>query len=1123
MTHRPIRLRIASLLFILTSALTAGVAAGEKPQVGDQVDLARFGASLTEDGIGVEWDEPRNIHQVQLSGVSAEEAKSLEVQWWGHVWPNGNRDPAGSGWMRLDDQWNGRWVRIAAEAVKAKDSDVWVFSFPAMTKDEWDQYLDPAQYLADLCAAFRRTFKVRVVSKAKQALPPTLRLQAFGDSRWQEASFDVDLRFPQDGKLAGRIDVTNGELVSIDSLPAPRMATVAGRTWGAEGSKGGSAGVRVRVRYVHNADRNSNDLTRITVRPGHAVDAPGFSFVPEDALAAGAMHLPDFGALVAPSEKGLSWANCPEPLDKGWGQRVRSRVAEHAEATRASAMAGIPRLAPPPMVPLGVPSARQEVFVDASGNWATTVQSLWFDNGRDYKRWGLDHQFGKQVSGPWTMLGSSYWLAALDTRAEPKFDGGDREDARRSLEDGYLPIIHVRWHTGAIHYRHVLTATALLGDYGDDVSRRGDETVVLLTRLEMSNKSDQPQPAAVNLRYSNNTPLVLGDDGVIALKLSEPSGVPEGLFAQRGCLSLGKPAHGGVTGWTVVKGEDQSASPVMSYRTTLQPGETRYVYFKAPFVDLLEKDELARLKEIDFEKESSLVREYWRKRLAGGMQIDVPDPAINNLYKANLWHVVISTDRDPETGLYNQPVGTVAYKVFANETIMIARSMDMRREHREAKRYIEPMLHYQGTEALCGRLSTKEGAFHSAGRYTDGSYTMNHGYVLWGAADHYFATRDRAYFERVAPQLIKGCDFIIRERRSTMGPPGSPRSPIHGLTPASSLEDVVEFKYWLIVNGYFYLGMKRTAEALADAGHPEARRIAEEAERYRRDIEAAARQAATMAAVVRLRDGTFIPYVPSRAGQWRHLTEGWIREALTPSLLLTAAEVVPPTDRLITWMLDELEDNIFFSAESGYNVTDAEKTWFERGGVTLQPCLVDTPPIYMARDEIPAALRAFWNTYAMSIHPDMQCFAEWVPRFGTAGGPLYKTSDEARFVIWLRQLLVWENGDQLWFGRATPREWLEDGKTVRIENTGTRFGAAGMVLKSEVAQQRIRASLQIPRQVPPKEVWLRLRHPTGQRPTRVLVNGRVAPANSISGEDIRLTPDEGDAAKQVEIVAEYQP
>jgi hypothetical protein len=1117
MPYRPVHNTSALSLFaIMLAAVTA--IAGAEPQTGDLVDLAMFGTQVNNGtDVCLAWDESRDVRQVQVSGVSAEVAKSLELQWWGGTWPNGNREEefpygGGGGWQVLDDCYNGTWVRVAVEPVKAKDSDVWTFTIPTMSKDEWNQYLDPERYAAQKCSAFRRTFKIRVVTKANQTLPPTLRLQAFSDSRWQKGRFDVDFRLPQDSRLAGQISVANGELLSSESLPVPRTAAVSGNTWRVEGSKDGSAGIRVSVRYVHNADGNSNDLTRITVRLGVTPDAAGFSFVPEDMLAAGAMHLPDFGALVAPSEKQLSWTNTPKPLGEYWKQRVRGRVAKHTEATRVSAMAGIPRLAPPPPVPLGMPSARQKFLVTVEGNWSTSLESLYnLDNGRDYKRWGLDHQFGKQISGD--------LQAVFDTRSEPAFDGNDREDVVRSLDDGYLPIIHVKWHTGPIQYHQFLTTTALLGDYGDDVARRGDETVVLLSRLDMTNPSDEPKPAAVNLRYSNATPIALRDDGVIAI---EPQGIPEGLFAQRGVISLGKPAGGGAKDWAVVKSDDPQSPPVLSYRTTLQPHETRAVYFKATFVDLLDKDELVRLKEVDFEKESASVREYWRKRMADGMQICVPDPAVNDLYKANLWHVVITTSRDPETGLYNQGVGTIGYKICPNETIMIARSMDMRREHREAERFIEPMLHYQGTELLKGRFSTKEGAFHGAGKYSWGEYAMNHGFVLWGAADHYLVTHDRAYIERVAPQLIKGCDFLINERRATMGRPDAPRSAIHGLTPASSLEDVTEFKYWFAVNGYFYLGMKRTAEALAAVHHPEAKRIADEAERYRRDIETAARQATASAAVVRLRDGAFIPYVPSRVGQWRHLTEGMTRESMYCTLHLATAEVVPPTDRLMTWMLDELEDNIFFSAESGYGVKDCDKTWFEQGGVTMQPCMLDMPPVYMARDEIPAALRSFWNTYAMSLHPDVQCFAEWVPRFGKAGGPLYKTSDESRFVMWLRQLLLWENGDQLWFGRATPRQWLEDGKTVQIENAGTLFGPAGMVLKSEVAQRRIRALLQIPREVPPKEVWLRLRHPAGQRPTRVLVNGRVVPPSDVSGEDIRLTPDRVDAAKRVEIVAEYQ-
>jgi hypothetical protein len=233
--------------------------------------------------------------------------------------------------------------------------------------------------------------------------------------------------------------------------------------------------------------------------------------------------------------------------------------------------------------------------------------------------------------------------------------------------------------------------------------------------------------------------------------------------------------------------------------------------------------------------------------------------------------------------------------------------------------------------------------------------------------------------------------------------------------------------------------------------------------------------------------------------------------------------VVSPRDPLMTWMLDELEDNTFFSAESGYAVKDVDARWFELGAVTLQPCLLDTPPIYMARDEIPAALRSFWNTYALSIYPDIQCFAEWAERPGKGAGPVYKTSDESRFVLWLRQLLVWEDGERLWLARGAPREWLEDGKEIRVERAATLFGPMGLRIRSEVSKGRITATIDLPRRDPPREAWLRLRHPRGLRPLRVNTAGGkpIDPARVI-GEDIRLPSEEADATGKVEITAEYQ-
>ncbi len=1113
-----VRVPALTLALAVSWAARADVPPAARP--GDLVELGAFGRVLPNPKVvGVEWENPRDVHEVRaVAAANATIApESLRVEWWASVWP----DNGTGGWMKLDDHWNGQWVRPGGSFNRDTQSGALVYRFPALTKSEWRKALETEQYPDKKPPEFRRTLKIRLVG-AEGASVEGVQLQVYGRSRWREGRFDVEVLATQAGPFGGRLDVSNGDAQSLSVSPLSMVSpTVSGNGWSAAGHAGQSARVRMHLLYADADDRNSNDLTRVTVRLGDQPDAPGFSFVPQDVLAAGALRIPAVGALVVPAESPITLANDPGPADSFWRKSVRSRVADLPEVSREQAMASIPRLQPRRWVPLGVPCARQEIFVTPGGDWMLFPNSLWTE-ARDTQRIRF--------------RGKEPLFALLDTGVQPVFKE-DKPGAKRYLEAGHLPLVHVEWDQDGIHYHHQLAATILLGDISEDDKRRGDETVCLLTRLDITNPGAAPATARLHLRFADPTPIALTSEGVIEIQPADRSSIPEGLSAIRGIISAGKPSGGGAGGWRMqpgVAGQESKASPVLTWSAEMPPGEKRTIYFKAAYVDLLDAPELAALKAMSFDERIPHDLAYWKRRLADHAQFAVPEPELVNFYKANLWHNVITCDREPRTGLYNEGVGTYGYKVFANETIMIARSMDMRGEHQDAERYIEPLLHFQGAEELTGRFSTKDGAFHSAGAYTHGQYAMNHGFVLWGIADHYLFTRDRAYLERVAPKLIKGCDFLITQRQATMNTapysgrdrdaaegqavaPGR-RSPTHGLSPASSLEDVIEFKYWLPTNAYFYLGLKHAAAALSDIQHPEAPRLTREAESYRRDIEKALREAVTQAAVVPLRDGTHVPYVPSRVHQWRHLTEGWIREALYCGIDLAVGEVVGPDDPVITWTLDDLEDNIFFSRESGYGIPDIDRNWLGLGGVTLQPCLMDLPRLYMVRGEHAASLRAFWNAYALLIYPDVQCFAEWARQFGRGGGPVYKTSDEARFCMWFRQFLVSEEGDTLWLCRGTPRAWLENGKTIQVDRAATYFGPVAVSVRSETAAGRILATVSLPTRNPPEQVRLRLRHPEGKRPVRVTVNNETLGSEQMIGEDIRLPPT---ASTPLELVAEY--
>ncbi|MBK9138881.1 MAG: hypothetical protein IPM17_08985 [Verrucomicrobia bacterium] len=1092
--------------FVPTLFTLAAVTGGLAQTAGDRVNLAAFGAPLPAPDCGVEWTGPIRVDEVRVTPPPGEDPAGWRLEWWGSIWP----DHGEGGWKRLDDPWNGEWVRVNVTP-EPEGSGAWIFRFPALDRTEWRKAIEARRYPDGVAPAWRKTLKIRLLDARERPAPAQTMLEAFSDACWATAGFDLWHRLATDAPATFRLEPRHGEVLTL--RPLSDGVKIAGPLWTVRGPAGASRGVRAQLRFVESADPDGEERTRVTVRLGGEEDATGFSFVPQDVPTREAMRLPDFAFLIARAELGRTWDNDPGPPPEAWRKRVRLRLTERPEATRETAEAGIPRLSPPKDVPLGVPSARQEFFVAPHGDWAIYAQSLHTDNGRDARRWVFAQQFGNDRP-------AGELRATLDTRLAPHFDGRDREAAERWLEAGHLPLIHVRWHTGPIQFHHELATTVLEGDYGNDAARRGDETVVLLSRLWLTNSAAAPQTVAVNLRYNLDWPLRLDEDGLIRVEWPAERARPPGSELVRGQVRETSWSSPPGT-WRVLPATAKGTSPILRWEANLQPGEHRVLEFKSPFIEALDPGELERLRTITFAEAVPAMLGYWRERLAHRTQIVTPDPALNDFYRANLWHILITTDRDPETGLFNQGVGTVRYQVFANETVMIARYLDRVGEHLEARRFLEPLLHYQGHEPLTGRFSTQAGVFHSAGAYTHGQYAMNHGFVLWGAADHYLITRDREWLWRVAPQLIRGCDFLIRERRATFGPAGEARSPIHGLAPASSLEDVIEFQYWFAVNAYFHLGLKRVAEALADWDAGEAARLAREAEAYRRDIERAAREAAARAAVVRLRDQAWIPYVPSRVFQWRHLTEGWIREALYPALHLAAGEVVRPQDPLMTWMLDDLEDNLFFSWQSGLNVRDFEQTWFERGGVTLQPCLLDLLPTYLARDEIPAALRNFWNTWALSIYPDTVCFTEWVRRFGEGGGPLYKTSDEARFLLWLRELILWENGDLVWYGRGVPRAWLADGRETVLSGAPTWFGPTTFRVKSELCNGRIRAQLILPARELPREVWLRLRHPEGRAPASVTLNGKPLPTATRRGEDIAV-PLEALAPGQVlELEARY--
>jgi len=142
--------------------------------------------------------------------------------------------------------------------------------------------------------------------------------------------------------------------------------------------------------------------------------------------------------------------------------------------------------------------------------------------------------------------------------------------------------------------------------------------------------------------------------------------------------------------------------------------------------------------------------------------------------------------------------------------------------------------------------------------------------------------------------------------------------------------------------------------------------------------------------------------------------------------------------------------------------------------------------MHLAGDDPPVFLRSFLNCYAVDILPnDGYIFNEHAVH-----GPPDKIYEEAAFLERFRNLLVMEDGRNLWLARATPRAWLEQGKKISVKNAPTHFGTVDYEIVSDVDHGKVAASVKLPSRNPPGEILLRLRHPKSAPIQSVTVNGQ---------------------------------
>ena len=1006
----------------------------------------------------IEWTQPRDVRVVQLGFANQTVlAGDIVIEWWHRIWP----DNGAGGWMKLDDPFNGQWV--AAKTVGAPGTFGFTFVMNPLDADELPG-------IKKTGADFRRTYKLRISSLQPSTLTH-LSVQSNAALKNARLRFEWNIKSSVSGQWDPKFEARNGTVLKT--------------------SAAGKNTALVDVEYADVADRASNDRGHVLFRTGSLRD---FSVFVDDVLREGGLFVRDIGVFVSDASLNLTHATWKGPAGEVWSEgTVMEQVARMPEQSFEPLIKAIPLKAPRHCF-LGAPDLRQEIAVSPLGDLELFADSL-RSPGPDANR------------RPWTWSSLNFRLA---TGEKPDFTSPGRRQVTRQLEEGWLPVVRHDWKDEGIDYTETCVVSTLLGDIADLKTTTGTEPIVLAARIEMKNTSATPQTARLWLMPDHNTPIHLAIDGAMVLNAASDGLEHPGLVPVRGRFNTFGKGDLDLTNapMQAAPAADPSGFPpeapqAVRYQIGLAPGQSHSIDLVVPYIELLTIEEARALKTITFTNTHDSVTRYWKKRADAGMTYEAPDRYLNSLFKANLWHVLISTDLDPDTGQSQHGAATHVYPNYLNETAMVIRSLEMRGEHREALRLLNTFLVNQGVRNLTGNFKSKDGVLYAAhpqepDPYTAQGYNMHHGFGMFAAAEHYLWTRDRNYLAQNAEKLVKAAEWVARERQATKYKTTSGGHPVeYGLPPAGDLEDVEEFLYYYTTSAYYYMGMKEAADALTLGHQDQAGKVRAAASEFLRDLQESVAQSVATTPVVRLRDGNYVPYIPSRAYALTHRTEGWIREALYPSLHLVIAGVYPASHPYANWMIQDLEDNLFMSAESGYGLDNSRQDFFNLGGFTLQPNLLDLSILYLQRDQTPNFLRAFYNTAWSSLYPDIECFAEWMSAMGQGEGPLYKTPDESKFIQWMRQMLVMERDDSLELGLGVPRAWMADGQRVKITRAATHYGPLDMEIVSQAASGKITAQVSIDKTAFPKTILLRLRHPDGRPIRSATVNGKPSVVNSL--------------------------
>jgi hypothetical protein len=755
----------------------------------------------------------------------------------------------------------------------------------------------------------------------------------------------------------------------------------------------------------------------------------GFTLTLDQLLNTGTFWIPSLDVYLSSGESPVPFAEHQQELERWRGARILEQLQRDPESTYEQYKALWQDMGSPDYIHPNQPAPGHIVGL----TWDSAIPKFGIDRG----------------AGVWNDYGNPdhfrFWFefSNLTEGIGPYWKG-------QSLADG-LPVMTTALERDGVRYEVEQFAYPL---NGPPPQRTGDLKMLLLARVRLTDLRGRARTVPVTMTHERQFPPE-ADLDVIAR--DERGRL---LFLDNGHhnVLLSVEAPGAKIVWAGVEDAQGMKRIDVTVPVELPAHGSREFFVTLPS-PVVEPGDVRTLLDLNYNTARAGTLKFWSDYVARGAQFNVPEKAVNDLFRATLWHALRLPRRHAD-GSMDLPYSNFAYGQFGtpwpvNQAVYVDYMLYTLRGY-PAIASEELAAIYHNNQEVSGHVN---GWAHWLA-YTPG--------MLYAVAQNYLLTGDRESFEKLLPATLRALDWSLEQVRDAAATPG----PFEGLV-AGPLNDLTGRGYWAFNQAYLYAGLDLFGKALQRAGHPRAEECLDTARAFRAAVERGFRMASVRSPLVELRDHTWIPYVPCEATKDGRIFEQWYpTDVDTGAVHLLRLKAIPADSDLADSLLNDQEDNLFLHG------------W----GVANEPVYNQQATAYLLRDDAKAAIRVFYSYMASAFSHSVFEPVEHRWRWGQYYGP--PSTDGAWFELY-RNMLVRELDDRtLLLGQAAPRAWLADGKKIEVKNAPTWFGNVSFEVRSHADTGTIEAAVRLDGRQPPQAILLRLRHPESKPIRRVTINGR---------------------------------